>query len=255
MALNDTLNNLLLAADLDETSARIYVELRKKPASSIWELVQRTGFSKSSVYRAFETLARLKMASRSEDGIKTLSPKHLIAKLLKSGRKSEKIAKQLKKVAPFLRVPIESVEEFEPLYDAEQIRDAYISMSQLEYGVNLDFGDFENFITTIGDIALANRFRLNRAKHAGHHAICTTYGPNTAYFSTKEAAAQFKNKIDFLNSDFKNKFIIFSDTNDCVLFCDVNDREFPTGTFVKSRLIADVQRMNFANFSQRIGNC
>lgn len=248
------LRKLLLEAGLSETDATLYIELCKKPAQTIFEFVQRTRMSKSSVYRSFENLKDLKICEKTPEGIKALSLKNLVCRLYKQERKFGKLANKIKQIAPFLHLPLEESEEFETFYDTDHIRDAYLTMSKLDYSTNFDFGDFENFITAIGDLALAHQFRLNRVKHANHHAICTTFGPNTAYFASKKAAANFKNRIDRLNINFNNRFIIFSDTNNYVFFGDVTDPEYPTAVIVKSKSIADIERLQFANFSQMAGN-
>lgn len=248
------LQELLLQTGLSETDTLVYLELLRKPAASIWELVIRTGINKSSVYRAFSNLKKIKMVERNENGIYALSLKHIVENLFKQERKFGRLAQRIKSVAPFLHAPEEHVIEFETLDNKEDLREAYIKMAQLPYDTNLDFGDFENCLPSFGDLALAFRFRENRVKHARHHALCTTFGPYTSYFSTRQAAARFKNKVEMANIDFKNRFIIFSDTNDSVFFIDAADKEAPIGILVKSKPIADIQRLNFANFSQKFGN-
>lgn len=248
------LKNLLLEAGLSEIAVHVYLELLRKPAQTVWELVIRTGLPKTSVYRAVESLRGLRIICEDTNGIRALSLKNFVEGLFRSGKKIGKLAHKLAQVAPFLRLGEETPEELETLFNKEDIRDAYIKMSQLDYGVNLDFGDFENCVMAFGDLALACRFRDFRAAHANHSAICTTWGPNTAYFATKESEKKFKNHVEMLNLDFKNRFIIFSDTSDYVFFCDATDKEFPMATVVKSKPVADAQRLIFSNFSRRLGN-
>lgn len=257
------LKDLLLEAGLSEIAVHVYLELLRKPAQTVWELVVRTGLPKTSVYRAVESLRNLRMIAESaqprlglddNNGIRALSLKNFVENLLRSTKKIGKLAHKLAQVAPFLRPGEDTPEEMETLFNKEDIRDAYIKMSQLDYGVNLDFGDFENCVMAFGDLALACRFRDFRTVHAGHKAICTTWGPNTAYFATKESEKKFKNHVEMLNLDFKNRFIIFSDKSDYVFFGDATDREFPMATIVKSKPVADAQRLIFSNFSRKLGN-
>lgn len=251
MVLHKKLEKLLLEAGLSEQEVLVYISLLKKPASSIWEIIQRTGLRKSTVYDAFSILKNLQMVEKTPEAIRALSLKTLVAELLRKRRKTGKIAYKLKEIAPFLRLPREAIEDFETFYTPDQIIDAYLTMATLPYDVNLDFGDYENFITAIGSNDLGLQFRNKRAKHASHHAICTTYGSNLAAFCKKEDLEKFKNIFDVHTEiNFKNRWIIFSDTNDYVLFNDVSEPDYPYSTLIKSKVIADIQRLQFDNFSR-----
>ena len=52
------------------------------------------------------------------------------------------------------------------------------------------------------------------------------------------------------NISFENKWIIFSDNSDYVMFNDTSDPDFPSSVLLRSKTIADVQRMQFENFSK-----
>jgi len=250
MVLYKKLEKLLLEAGLSEQEVLIYISLLKKPASTIWEIVQRIGLKKSTVYDAFSVLKNLQMVERTPESIRALSLKVFVAELSRNRRKTDKIAYKLKQIAPFLRLPRESIENFETFYTPDQIIDAYLTMAALPYDVNLDFGDYENFITAIGSNDLGLQFRSKRVKHASHRAICTTYGSNLAAFCKKEDLEKFKNVFDVHTEiNFKNRWIIFSDTNDHVLFNDVSEPDYPYSILIKSKIIADIQRMQFNNFS------
>lgn len=256
MALYKQLKKLLFDANLSEVEVLIYIALLKKPVQTIRELVTRTGLPKTKVYDAFSRLKKLQMVEKNQDGMRALSLKALVSELSRSEMKLRKTAYHMKQIAPFLHAPRESIEEFETFYTPDQIADAYLSMSELPYQVNFDFGDFENWIKPIAPLDLAIQFRNRRSKHAGHHAICTTYGQNTAYFCKKEDQEKFKNQFDIhTDIDFKNRWIIFADpTCDYVLFNDISDSEYPVSALVKSKPIADAQRMQFDAFSKKFRN-
>lgn len=245
--------DLLLKAGLSETEAIIYNELLKKPADTVYDLVRRTGISKSSAYRAVDSLKNRGIISGKNKTIAAKSLKNVITSLNNSRRKLGKIAEQLQKISPFLHLPNEAMEEFEYFYGAENVAEQYLAMSQRNYSVNFDFGDFENFIDKIGGLEIGNKFRNYRFRHASHFAICTTFGPNSAYYATKEAEKEFKNKLKVLNIDFKNKFIIFSDTDQTVLFINSENEKSVSAVLVKSKLVADIERARFDAFSQKVG--
>ncbi len=255
MSLPHTISDLLLASGLGEAEVLVYQELLSRPARFAHELVGRTGLSKSSVYRALESLRMQKMIGEDEQGIRAASLKALVAGLDQASRKLAKVAQGLRKVSPFLRVPMETVEEYQHFYGEDQVADAYLSMAERvgNGGVNLDFGDFESFLPKVGGHAVGNRFREERAKRATNKALCTTFGPTSAYYCTSQDEQVFRNKVKILDIDFKDRFIVFSDTGDFVLFANTCDQDIDA-VLVKSRLIADMQRGQFDIFSQKLGN-
>lgn len=255
MGIYKKLHELLISAGLSEVETLTYIELLKKPAQNVWDLVKRTGLPKTVIYRAFERLENLHMVQRTEIGIRTLSLKTLVSEISKNTRKLSKTAYQIKKIAPFLRAPKDSIETFDTYYTPEQIAEIYLSLSDLDYGVSLDFGDFENFVPTVHSaFQTVQQFRKNRLKHAINRAICTTYGPYTAEFCTKEAKSKFKNFVNVLDGGMNRKFVVFDDKTDYVMFNDFSDTEFPQSVLVKSRPIAQAQRSQFSMLSQKFGN-
>ena len=61
---------------------------------------------------------------------------------------------------------------------------------------------------------------------------------------------KFKNIFD-VHTEINFKKIVglfFSDTNDYVLFNDVSEPDYPYSTLIKSKVIADIQRLQFDNF-------
>lgn len=253
MALYPKLRDLLFDAGLSEAEVVVYIELLKKPAETIWDFVTRTGFSKSVVYRAFTRLKELKIVEKNGREIRALSLKSLVAYLVKSERRLRKTAYQIKQIAPFLRAPAETIEEFESFYTPDQISDAYLGLSETDYAVSLDFGDFENFAPIVGGLPAVFQFRSNRMKKGTNYAVCTSFGPYTAHFCTKEAKEKFKNDVDVFKINFDGKFICFTDKNDYVLFNNFEDREYPTSVLVKSKTVADMQRAQMKVFSQKFG--
>lgn len=253
MALYSKLRDLLFDAGLSEAEVVVYLELLKKPAQTIWDLVTRTGFSKSVVYRAFTRLKDLKMVEKNNEGIRALSLKALVADLVKSERRLRKTAYHIKQIAPFLRAPVESIEEFETFYTPDQIADAYLGLSETDYAVSLDFGDFENFAPIVGGFPTVFQFRNNRIKKGANYAIATSFGPYTAHFCTKEAKEKFKNDVNVLKINFDGKFINFTDKNDYVLFNNFEDLEYPVSVLVKSKTVADMQRTQMKIISQKFG--
>ena len=252
MAVYAQLSNLLLSAGLSEAESRIYAELLKKPAETRWELVGRTGLDRNTVYRACDKLESLKMAAKEGNLYRALSLKALVADLNMQGRKCRKLSNQIKNIAPYLRIPNESVEEMDTLYTRDQIEEAFQFMAEHDYDTNLEFGDFENFIPVLGSIQPGIKFREKRIRHASSHAICTTFGPYSAYFGSKPSQELYKLHVDRLNIDFRGRFIQFSDNSDYVLFHNFSETGNEHSVLVKSKAVADVQRAQFGCFSQMV---
>jgi len=253
MNYHQKITDLLLKVGLTESEVLVYTELLCNPVETLYDLVGKTGLSKSSVYRAVESLKNLEMIKQKDGQTKAASLKVLISNIRNSSRKSSKIANQLQEISPFLSLPKESIDEFDIFYGKENIIEQYLEMAQRDYFANLDFGDFENFIKNTGGIEVGNKFRNYRVKHASNYAICTTFGPYSAYYSSKKAEKEFQSNVKLLNLDFKNKFIIFSDKGDHVLSINTDEEDMASATLTKSKLIADMQRAQFAAFSQIVG--
>lgn len=253
MALNKQMQDLLIQAGLSQTQAHIYLFLLKQPVSSIWQIVNATKISKSVVYRDILYLEELRMVKRDVDVIKALSLKGLISGLMNDERKIGKTVNRLRSIAPYVRVPMEEVDEFTPLYNVADIQEAYLFMSEVKCTTNLDMGDFEPYIKLIGGLEVAKKFLQNRIKHARNHAIVSWQGPVTSYFCTERAKKEFNSEVDMLKSiDFGGTFTILSDTSDHVLVNRVHNGEL-SAVLIKSKMMADFQRCQFDNFSRMIG--
>lgn len=254
MNIHSKLRDLLLDSGLSEAEAITYIELLKQPVVKIYDIVLHTKLPKSTVYRAVEKLETMKLIERSDRNIKALSLKSLVADLKMSELKLRKTVHKIQQLAPFLHTPHEAIEEFQHLYTTDQMIDAYMFMSELDYEKNLEYGDFESFAPIIGGFPVLTKFRDNRVKHASHKAICTSFGPYTKYFCTKEAERKYKNDVKLLNIDLSNKWILLSDNDDYVLLNDMEDEEYPNSLLIKSKALADIQRAQFQTYSQMLGN-
>ena len=127
-------------------------------------------------------------------------------------------------------------------------------MSEKKCETQLDFGDFENYTKVVGEEFIPRKFRYQRAKHANHYALITNFGPVSSEFCRKEELKKAHSKVERSNLDIKNQFVIFSDTNDTVLFNSFEDPQNPFSVMIKSKPIAEFQRAQLKMFSQMIGN-
>jgi Fe2+ or Zn2+ uptake regulation protein len=252
MRVYSQLKLLLLNSGLSEAEVIAYIELLKNgPSDSMSALINRTKLARSTAYHVLEQLKARGIVSKGTGPLKALSLKALVEDLKREQRRSQKTIQKLRNLSPFLHMPENSVDDFEVLYDLDDIKNAYMFMAEHDYDTNLDFGDYESFIDALGDSSIGFKFREKRASHAKHHAICTTFGPNLKEFCNEEDLENFKNRFDMMkNISFENKWIIFSDNSDYVMFNDTSDPDFPSSVLLRSKTIADVQRMQFENFSK-----
>lgn len=254
MTPSQKISDLLLATGLSESEVLIYQELLKKPVRFVYELVARTGLSKSSVYRAVDQLRELKMIQEHDDGISPASLRSLVSHVEHQQRKLGKTVQNIRSTLPFLHLPDESVTSLSTFYSHDYIADAFLLMAEQSYDVNLDFGDFEGFLPLIGGLPIGQKFQDARKKHAKSRAICTTTGPLTEYYCNDEQKEVLRNHVSIMPILFKNRFVIFSDTGRHVLYVTFEDPDDLSATLVESRIVADIERERWRHFSQFLGN-
>ena len=249
------LKDLLLEAGLSEMESLIYLELMKEPVENKWTLISKTGLNKSKVYRACSRLKELNMIEKTSFGICASPLDNLLAYRNTTQEEALNISNKIKAFMPFVKVPTESVAGFDIAHNQDQILDLYDMMSNIKYDTCLDFGDLENYVDVLGGLEPVFKFRANRFKqNAKNNAICTTIGPYTSCMARKEDLIRFKSEINNLPINFEGKWMIFSDTNDYVMFNDFTDVNNPNAVVINSKLVADTQRMFFDQFSKNISN-
>ncbi len=247
------ITNLFLEIGFGENEILVYKEIVKEPIDVVFKLVQKTKLSKSSVYRAIESLTEKGLIKKKNNFIIPSSLNPLITNLYNASRKNGKIALKLRRLSFFLHLPIGSIEEIQHYYGRGNVAEQYLNMSVRKYSQNLEFGDFENFINRIDGLEVSDKFRKNRIKHAGNYSICTTFGPKTKHYCSKEAIKKYKNNVKFFNLNFKKKFIIFSDTDNHVLYINSDNEEVVNAVLVKSKFLAEIERSRLSLFSQEFG--
>lgn len=248
--MQEELRTLLSEAGLNEAEITIYLELLIAPAHNKWDIVVRTKLDKNKVYRAFDRLILMKMAAQTDDHVEALSLNHLITELERKKSKVQSLTDKIKEFSPFMKIPVESVSDFQILDNKEDILEKYIQMSEIEYDTCLDFGDLESFVNVLGGLDPVFKFRKNRfANNAKNIAICTSMGPNTSCMMRKQDMNAYQSNIDLLNIKFKGKWIIFSDSNDYVMFNNFSKKQSPSSVLVRSKVVADTQRAQFDQFS------
>lgn len=253
MKIQPQIRDLLLEAGLTEPEVLVYMELLKQPAQTKWDIVKRTRLNRNHVYRAFERLKGLDMIKNASSGFQAANLNTLAREVEAASRKSRILAQKLRKMTPFLAVPVETVEDFKVLNNKSEILDVYMMMSQLKYDTCLDFGDLERYVPILGGMEPVFKFRENRYNQgAKNRAICTTTGPYTECMLRKNDMNKFQSNIERLNVDYDGKWLIFSDSDDHLMFNDFTDPDAPTGVLVKSKIVADTQRLQFARFYENL---
>lgn len=249
----DSFKDLLLKAGLSEQETIIYLELLKQPAINKWAVVERTGLNKNVVYRAFEKLHEFALVAVQPGEIKALSINNLADQLEKSQKDLLQVIDGLRSFGKFMNFNWQNGDEIQFITDQKQILDTYMMMSEVPYGTCLDFGDLENYVTVLGGMDPVFKFRENRFNQkAKNWAICTTTGPYTECMLRKSDMKRFKSNIDRVRVNVTGKWIIFSDTNDYVMYNDFVDPENPTAILVRSKMVADCQRMQFEQLAKNL---
>lgn len=249
----ESFKHLLLKAGLSEQEVIVYLELLNQPSLTRWSLVRRTGFNKNVVYRAFERLEHLGIVGERDRQLKALSVNRLAEKLENSKRELDQTINELKNFGNLIDFDWQKGDEIKFLRDQQQILDAYMYMSEVPYGTCLDFGDLENYVPVLGGMDPVFKFRENRFNQkAKNWAICTTYGPYTQCMLRKSDMKRFKSNIDRVKVKMTGKWMIFSDTNEYVMYNDFRDEKNPTAVLIKSKVVSDCQRMQFEQFAKNL---
>ncbi len=231
----------------------LYLELIKRPVLYKWELVLRTGFSKSTVYRAFDKLVSLNLICIGKNEIMALSVNNLADHLERSHREMLEVIRELRNFGNMFNFGWQSGDEIEFLSTPEKIVETYMMMSEVPYETCLDFGDLEGYVPVLGGMDPVFKFRENRfGQSAKNWAICTTTGPFTECMLRKKDMNRFQSNIDRVNVNVTGKWIIFSDTNDYVMYNDFVNQENPTAVLVRSKVMADCQRMQFYKLAENL---
>lgn len=248
------LKTLLIEAGLNEAEVKVYLELLKEPSQSKWELVGRTGLDKNQVYRAFDGLNALKMIKKNVEGIEPQSLDGLVGNLESSEQKTRKLVDRMKKFSPFLKIPTEGVAEFQVLETHDEIMEKFFMMSEIDYHTCLDFGDLERFIPLVlKDVEQMFRFRkIRHSKSSKNIALCTNNGPFTSCMMRKRDLEKYHSNVHILNIGFKNKWLIFSDTGNHVMFNYFTDENKISSVLVNSKIVADSQRSQFKHFQDNL---
>jgi hypothetical protein len=249
MEVSRQISSLLLKAGLSEAEIAVYLQLLKKPADTKWQLVLSTCLDKNKVYRACEKLRTLGLISQTAKSIKACPLQTLIDKLHQDSQDNTALIHQLKQIYPLLSIPSEAISSIKLSTTQDQILEDYQKMSQISYDTCLDFGDLEGFVKVLGGMDPVFTFRKNRFKQkAKNIAICTTTGPFTSCMARKTDQEKFQSKIKKRLTSFIGKWIIFSDSDDHLMINDFSNPGSPISLTIRSKLLADSQRLLFAQF-------
>lgn len=248
------LETLLIEAGLSEAEIKVYIELLKQPSQSKWELVNRTGLDKNQVYRAFDRLDALNIVKKDDNGIEPKSLDSLVDSLESSQQKTQKLIEDMKKFSPFLKISTEAVDDFQLLDAHDEIMNKFFMMSEVSYNTCLEFGDLERFIPTVlKDVEQMFKFRKKRhAKSSKNIALCTNNGPFTSCMMRKMDMEKFHSDVHILDVNFKNQWLIFSDTGNQVMFNYFTDKNKISSVLVNSKIVADAQRSQFDHYKNNL---
>ncbi len=248
------LETLLIDAGLSEAEVKVYIELLKQPSQSKWELVSRTGLDKNQVYRAFDRLDALNIVKKDNNGIEPKSLDSLVDYLESSQQKTQKVIDGMKKFSPFLKIPTEAVDDFQVLDSYDEIMDKFFMMSEIGCNTCLELGDLERFIPLVlKNVEQMFKFRKKRhIKNSKNIALCTSDGPFTSCMMRKKDMEKYYSDVQILDINFKDKWLIFSDTGDHVMFNYFTDENKVSSVFVKSKIVADAQRSQFEHFQKNL---
>jgi len=162
------LKSLLIKAGLKPDEASLYLFVSENPGCSIADVYKRVGISKSSAYRAFESLRSLDLLNTDAEAWKTnlsaISLTGLIRKLEGQQRNRQRLISDLKTFNNVSRIAgnskISGIESLE----GEAVYQEYLDLSQMAFDTDLVYGNWEPFNNRGSLVSLEKNFINNRVK-------------------------------------------------------------------------------------------
>jgi len=157
MNINQRVLQLLERAGLSSSEAKFYLAAYQNPKMSIKEIQKKSGLSKTSAYRAFESLREFGFITTSNDNwrkiVETTSLNTLAEKLAKEQRKLRKIELELKSIGNLMSLTAFShlEEPLEIITNQNKIQEKAFSLFASDWDKFLCYGSAERLIDVIGN--------------------------------------------------------------------------------------------------------
>lgn len=261
--LETRIKSLLIKAGLTEKEAEFYLFVLENKGCSISDVYKKSRLSKSSAYRAFESLQETGLLTSAADSWKTnlqpVSLEALINKLENQNRRQKHLISELKTLnavhnlanhsgigrtltsredTPHSNAKVPYIETFR----GNDVYEKYTELSEGKYDTNLTYGSWEDFAVDSPLLKCEKAFIKNRLR-LGANAFClvTKVGPYThEIIDYDREEDRISKKV--IQSHSKPIWIVAFEGNDLSYILNMDDRNQPQGTLINSKPIASFYR-------------
>lgn len=243
MESNNYLKNLLLKAGLSDTEAEFYIFALEHKGCSISDIYKKSELSKSSAYRAFESLKNLELLTTDQNSWKTnLSPLSLsgLIKKLENKQKSQKrVINELKLLNNTTKISTNSRITGIETIDGDEVFQKYLDLADADFNSLLVFGSWEDFTKTKDLLPIERQFIKNRMKGGRTARACLTKtGPNTREVTDRDVDQHRVSKLketEYIKPTWINAF----EGNNLVYIWDIDEKGKTYATLIDSKSISN----------------
>ncbi|MBU1018763.1 MAG: hypothetical protein ABII07_03600 [Patescibacteria group bacterium] len=238
------LKSLLLKAGLKTDEADLYIFVSENPGCSISDAYKNSGISRSSAYRAFESLRDLEILNCNSDSwktnLQTTSLSGLIKKLEAEKRRKSRLITELKTLNTAQKLignsKIAGIETFE----GEDVYQKYLDLSEMDFDTDLVYGDWEPFNQNESLVPLEKNFIQNRIKNGGNCVlILSGDGPNTREIIdcdfAEDRITKYRKESNAKNPVWINAF----EGNNLVYIWNLDESGKTYGTLIESKPVSE----------------
>jgi len=244
MQLQKRLKSLLKKAGLNENEADFYLFVLENKGCSIADVYKNSKLSKTTAYRAYESLKNLQILDSESDSWKTnlqaLSLEGLIRKIGNEQRRKRRLVNELKFLDKAKALSCNyKTPDIQVINDLEKIKEKYLELSETEFNMDLAFGSWEDFSYGPNSVEIEKKFIQNRLKNGGGARIFLTKdGPNTheiTDYDVEENRKSMMVETTYTKPTWINAF----EGNNFVYIWEMDENQTPYATLIDSKPIAN----------------
>ncbi len=238
------LKSLLIKAGLKPDEADLYIFVSENPGCSISDAYKNSGISKSSAYRAFETLREFELIRSESDSwktdLKTVSLSGLIKKLENKQRNRSRLISDLKILDGARKLSGNSKISGIETFSGAEVYQKYLDLSQMDFDTDLVYGDWEHFNNRGSLVSLEKNFIRNRVKNGGNCLLVLTgEGPNTREITDYDCEEDRITKFKKVGYQKKPVWINAFEGNNLVYIWDMDEAGDTNATLIDSKSVSD----------------
>lgn len=253
MDITRKLKDLLDRSGLSEEEIRFYINVLKKPNSTIYNLSKSAKIPKDKAYQICDSLEDRKLVTIDKNNkfkrLKATSLKNFANKLHNQGRSLHRTADSLKEINTFL--PYLGATEEDHVFKTfshEKAAEEFVDMSMLKWNEILAYGDFEAIFNAIG-VDSDRQFVKNRLRRGKK---CYPILSNPGDYCWKEIIE--KDEIEdrqtkvIYDDKLKNCFVAFMPDINMTAIWMMNEDGLVSGAVIENSIITQLHNNIYNHF-------